>query len=181
MVKRIPIEELKNDIQEVVEKIGYIPNSNEYRKLGKYSYDAQLFAFGGYHQALKAAGFSPKGIKNSMSVMAKRRGVPSGENSPHWKGGWKFYYGPNMVNQAYKARKRVGFKCQRCGISEREIGKALDVHHIIPFKHYNYIPNKNNNCKLANSLTNLEALCPSCHMITEWRDFGHAGKKRKFF
>lgn len=179
MVKRIPIEELKRDIQKIVKRIGYVPNSNEYRKLGKYSYDAQLFAFDSYHQAIKAAGYSPDDIKNNMSVMAKKRGVPFGEKSPHWKGGWTFYYGPNMTSQARKARERACFKCQRCRISEDEIGKSLDIHHIIPFKYYNYIPEENDNYKLANSLNNLEALCPSCHMITEWRDFGRKRKEEK--
>ena len=50
-------------------------------------------------------------------------------------------------------RKRDGYRCQCCGVHQKECGKALDIHHI------DY--NKNNNDPI-----NLIALCSSCHIKT---------------
>jgi 5-methylcytosine-specific restriction endonuclease McrA len=54
-----------------------------------------------------------------------------------------------------KIRTRDGFKCKECGISELELGRKLDVHHI------DY--NKENYHK-----SNLISLCNSCHTKTNF-------------
>lgn len=90
----------------------------------------------------------------------------AGENNPSYTGG-KNYYGPNWRGQRRKARKRDNYKCQSCGINEKKLGRQLDVHHIKPFKSFNYTK-ENNNYKEANKLTNLISLCPSCHKAAEW-------------
>lgn len=90
-----------------------------------------------------------------------------GENSPSWKGGAANYRGPNWHEQRRAARKRDGYCCQACGISQKENGKALDVHHIVPFHDFHYVPSENENYLQANSLDNLTSLCSACHQKIE--------------
>lgn len=80
----------------------------------------------------------------------------SGENSVHWKGGCDDHRGANWRQQRQKARKRDGYKCQACGMSEKKNGRALDVHHIQRFGDFD-------DYKEANKLSNLVSLCMSCH------------------
>ena len=89
-----------------------------------------------------------------------------GENNPLWKGG-ECYYGKSWKYQRRKARKRDKYICQSCGMSEKENGQALDAHHIIPFRKFNYIPDENENHKQANRLSNLVCLCRQCHQFVE--------------
>lgn len=92
----------------------------------------------------------------------------SGNNHPQWKGGeYGRYYGPNWNAQRRKARKRDGYKCQSCGLPQRKNGKALDVHHIKPFREFDYITGQNNHYLSANALDNLVSLCTSCHKKAE--------------
>ncbi|MGH9426029.1 MAG: HNH endonuclease [Terriglobia bacterium] len=91
----------------------------------------------------------------------------SGENSRGWRGGWENYYGPNWKRQKREARKRDNYTCQKCGLTEAELGKALDVHHKKPFKEFGYLIGANTNYKQANHLNNLVSLCPSCHKESE--------------
>jgi hypothetical protein len=91
-----------------------------------------------------------------------------GENSPGWKGGGISYYGQDWRSQRNKARKRDGYKCRNCGITEKKNGRQMDVHHIIPFREFNYIPGENKNYKDANKLRNLISLCHSCHLLAEF-------------
>jgi len=86
----------------------------------------------------------------------------SGENHPLWKGGRAEYYGSNWKRQRREARRRDGHVCQHCGITEQELGRALDVHHIKPFKEFG-LENHNQ----ANKLSNLISLCTSCHSQAE--------------
>ena len=88
-----------------------------------------------------------------------------GENSPSWKGGTIEYYGPNWRKQRRAARKRDGYKCRVC--NKKQKGRALDVHHIKPFRDFGYVPGKNDNYREANRLTNLISLCKSCHKNVE--------------
>lgn len=90
-------------------------------------------------------------------------------NHPRWKGGDMIgYRGPNWRKQSASARKRDGYHCQHCRISEKKVGRLLDVHHIEPFRNFSYIPGENENYLQANELSNLITLCTSCHMRAEW-------------
>ena len=91
----------------------------------------------------------------------------SGENSATWKGGDIEYYGPNWRAQRRTARKRDKHTCQHCGKKEKQLRRALDVHHITPFRSFGYIPGVNEAYKLANALTNLVSLCSDCHKRAE--------------
>lgn len=86
----------------------------------------------------------------------------SGRNSPLWTGSRRNYRGSNWVNQRYLARMRDNNTCQHCGITKDEIGRELDVHHIIPFRHFD-------DYQIANALPNLITLCSSCHKKAEPR------------
>lgn len=90
-----------------------------------------------------------------------------GQNHPLWKGGWEEYYGPNWNQQRRAARQRDNCKCQGCRVSEKKLGRELDVHHIIPFREFGYIVGENDNYLEANALSNLISLCSSCHKRAE--------------
>lgn len=99
-------------------------------------------------------------------------------------------YGPNWEQQRNAARARDGFQCRHCGKAEGQLfpseaggegalpsppgrgaggeGKRQhDVHHIIPFRTFGYIPGANEAYKLANALENLLTLCAACHQRVE--------------
>lgn len=85
-----------------------------------------------------------------------------GENHPGWKGGRDPYYGKNWRRQKREARRRDQYTCQDCGVAEKSLARALDVHHIIPFREFG-----RENYKRANRLSNLISLCVPCHKIAE--------------
>lgn len=87
-----------------------------------------------------------------------------GSNNATWRGGYKEYYGANWREQRRNARKRDKV-CQRCGKTPKENGKALDVHHLIPFRKFGL-----KHFKQANDLNNLISLCMNCHQLVEWEN-----------
>jgi len=86
-----------------------------------------------------------------------------GANNPAWRGG-SVPYGPVWPDQRQRARNRDDYTCQRCGITEEELGCELSVHHIRRFGD-----------SRDNSLENLISLCGnhnaeksnSCHLHCE--------------
>ncbi len=68
--------------------------------------------------------------------------------------------GGNWESQAQQARERDLYTCQTCGATEKELGKQLDVHHILPYRMF-----KSN--VEANRLENLICVCHSCHRKIE--------------
>lgn len=86
----------------------------------------------------------------------------SGANNFNWRGGYSPYYGENWRRQRRKARKRDNYTCKECGITEKELGRQLDVHHIKPFRCFGI-----DSYKSANHLDNLICLCNVCHLIKE--------------
>lgn len=73
-------------------------------------------------------------------------------------------YGPNWQQQRQKVLERDDFRCRTCGASAK---KGLHVHHIRPFREFGYAAGENENYILANQLSNLVTLCPSCHRNAE--------------
>lgn len=92
-----------------------------------------------------------------------------GDKRYNWKGGKLPYYGPSWHAQKKRARKRDKYRCQECGITQKSLGRALDVHHIIPFREFGYVIGENSLDWVANCLSNLISLCPSCHKQVEHR------------
>lgn len=91
-----------------------------------------------------------------------------GAAHPGWLGGHVEYYGPNWTLQKRAARKRDGYICRHCGKTTKQNGRALDVHHIRPFRTFGYIPDVNDAYRAANDLTNLVSLCRRCHKLAEY-------------
>jgi DEAD/DEAH box helicase domain-containing protein len=75
-------------------------------------------------------------------------------------------YGPSWPQAREGARARDGYQCRQCGAPERK-DRAHDVHHIRPFREFDYIPGENRNDCLANEIDNLITLCPACHQRAE--------------
>ena len=74
-------------------------------------------------------------------------------------------YGPNWAVQRQRARERDGYRCRLC--SRPEQGREHDVHHMRPFRTFDYRPGENATYVLANALANLITLCPECHPKVE--------------
>ena len=85
-----------------------------------------------------------------------------GEFHPRWTGGYDGYYGRSWKRQRKLARERDKV-CQRCGKTPEENGKALDVHHVKPFRDFGIEREKE-----AHDLSNLTCYCSNCHSSLEW-------------
>lgn len=93
---------------------------------------------------------------NSKCYGQWRSAELAGENSPNWKNGVSGDRGClHWKTMRFKARKRDGNRCQKCGVKSRS-ARSLDVHHIKPYDMFDD-PRK------ANSLRNLITLCRKCH------------------
>jgi hypothetical protein len=86
-----------------------------------------------------------------------------GPNHSNWQGGYEKWRGPNWFAQHKAARERDNHTCQNCGITESELGRPLDVHHIQPWRSFDH------NWQEANRLENLTSLCQRCHTSLEPR------------
>jgi len=67
-------------------------------------------------------------------------------------------YGPGWTELTRLVRTRDGFRCQMCGVVEKD--RAHDVHHKTPFRSFS-------SPEQANRLENLATLCPACHKRAE--------------
>jgi DEAD/DEAH box helicase domain-containing protein len=93
-------------------------------------------------------------------------------------------YGPNWQQQRRQVLDRDGHRCRTCGAAGKDpkgfslnepgdpdharfLGSVLHVHHIRPFRDFDYIPGVNTKYIQANMLENLVTLCPSCHRRAE--------------
>ena len=83
-----------------------------------------------------------------------------GPDHPNWTGGHLEYYGPSWCAARREARLR-DVVCVRCGRAPD--GRALDVHHISPFRRFGVERHAE-----ANALSNLMSLCRYCHKREEW-------------
>jgi DEAD/DEAH box helicase domain-containing protein len=67
-------------------------------------------------------------------------------------------YGPGWIALTRLVRARDGFRCQMCGVNEKD--RAHDVHHKIPFRSFA-------SPEQANRMENLTTLCQACHKRAE--------------
>lgn len=120
-------------------------------------------------QCGKAFTVKPSGIKRGGGKYCSRacQGLAKsqntrGENNPSWRGGHKYYRGPNWGQQRKLAYERDQGVCQNCGKKTPKGGIGFQVHHIKPYRLFrgDYLA--------ANQLTNLITLCPSCHRRAEF-------------
>jgi DEAD/DEAH box helicase domain-containing protein len=75
-------------------------------------------------------------------------------------------YGPNWDEQRQRVRERDGYRCTKCGRPE-PAGRQHDVHHLVPFRVFGYVPGLNDNYHQANRLDNLALVCRTCHQRLE--------------
>ena len=96
-------------------------------------------------------------IMTDRVVSEKTRDKFRGENNPNWNNGSSFEpYGLDFNNELKEQiRKRDNYTCQKCGKTQDELDRKLDVHHI----DYD---------KTNNRPENLISLCGSCHMKTNY-------------
>jgi|GEM_PF-5239616 len=87
-------------------------------------------------------------------------------------GDWQYKYGANWRRQRRKALERARYRCERCGMTDgehrmryrdrtRDVGLGLDVHHRVSLRSFRRWDVAS--VADANSLSNLEVLCQSCH------------------
>ncbi len=67
-------------------------------------------------------------------------------------------YGSSWEKQRDRARARDDYRCQVCSVEEQD--RAHHVHHKSPFRQFD-------SPEIANQLSNLVTLCPSCHRRVE--------------
>lgn len=99
-------------------------------------------------------------LKHKYNI-GKKPYTTAGERNGNWKGGWEEYYGPNWEYNRNATRRRDNYRCRRCGVTEEEMGRQCDVHHLKPFRTFN------NDYEKANALPNLISCCPDCHTYIE--------------
>lgn len=85
----------------------------------------------------------------------------SGENNWNWLGGKTPEIENRLGLRIWKKiseiiRERDNHKCCICGKSQKEEGRKLSVHHILPYREF-----------LDNNLNNLITLCGRCHRLEE--------------
>ncbi len=79
-------------------------------------------------------------------------------------------YGPNWQAQRRRVRERDGYRCTECGAPEPRGASARrqhDVHHLVPFRVFGYVPGVNEHDRQANRLSNLVLVCRACHQRLE--------------
>lgn len=91
----------------------------------------------------------------------------TGEKHPNWHGGILAYRGHNWHRQRRLALIRDEYKCQICGLTNKENLRrwkaSLEVHHKIPYLFFD------GDYKRANDLSNLITLYQNCHTEVEWK------------
>jgi predicted nucleic acid-binding Zn ribbon protein len=83
-------------------------------------------------------------------------GFNVGERNHWYRGGSDPNRGASWLKVAASIRERDGYCCRRCGKSQAENGRRLDVDHIRPWRLFH-------SAAEANNPTNLVALCGACH------------------
>lgn len=99
-----------------------------------------------------------KRVANVFCNKVCARKFLSGENHPHWRGGHDANRGPAWLKLAASIRERDGHACRRCGRTQAENGRKLDVDHIVPWRLFN-------SAEIANQPSNLVSLCARFHRI----------------
>jgi len=80
----------------------------------------------------------------------------------NFKGGYDEYYGESWPGAQRLARERDKNICKNCFITAKQLGKNMDVHHIIPFREFGAVHHI-----AANNLNNLICYCNVCHKMIE--------------
>lgn len=145
--RRIPRQDLIDELHRLEERIGKSPTSQDMDKKGKYGWTTYISRFGSWNEALEEAGLS---LNQEKGTLDRKSDVK--------------YFGDNWDNRREDILKRDSFRCRICG---RNPGK-LSVHHIDPRRNYSKEQSDEMNRK-----ENLITLCRRCHIKFEgmFKDF----------
>jgi hypothetical protein len=153
-------QELTDEIERLVTKVGRSPTIEDMREYGRFSIRPYLRRFNSWEAAVRQAGFEPIGY-------------PSGPDNPLWKpeteGGR--YYGSNWQIQRQRALARDNFTCQTpgCEVSNEEhrrrFGRSIEVHHVRPLRDFNC--GTDIDYDRANAVENLVTVCAVHHSLWE--------------
>lgn len=142
---------LLDDLAELGDELGRPPTAKDMREQGPRQPTDYTARFGSWLNALNDAGFQTDFIDQ----------LKRGEEHPNWEPDTTDRYGSGWtVKKKREVRKRDGYECQVCGLSQQEhlekLGARLNVHHIIPARKFD-------DAEARNSPDNLVTLCRSCH------------------
>ncbi|MGH2521369.1 MAG: DEAD/DEAH box helicase [Anaerolineales bacterium] len=143
--------------------------ATSFRKVKRYTHET--LGYGEIRESVPAREFQTTGywlwIPPALVDQLAEEGILVGPN----------HYGPNWEQQRNAARVRDSYRCRQCGKPEspspeageggRRPGGGHDVHHLVPFRSFGYVPGLNENYILANDLDNLITLCRACHSRLE--------------
>lgn len=150
-------EALLEEVRWVSEEFcgGDAPYAKDMDRFGQFSTSTYGRRFDSWNDVLKEAGYETR---------HQSGWVPSGEESPHWKGGGVEDYGVRWEEVREKVLERDS-ECRVCG--ENPERKSPDVHHIRPVRLWD-----EGEYREMNALDNLICLCSSCHRSLEgkWQD-----------
>ena len=117
------------------------------------------------YDVIKCRSCAQKGHNPSKEVRQKMSEARKGKDNPNWQGGIARLPYPYKFTEELRAsiRDRDNHKCQSCHISEKDLNRELNIHHI----DYN-----KENCEEIN----LISLCDKCHSKTNgsrnyWTEF----------
>ncbi len=146
--------------------VSVVTQATGYRKIKRYTYETLGFGEIDLPEILLETSGYWLVIGDALAERLYEQGVLLRPND----------YGPNWQQQRKRALERDGRQCRMCGVGGdgdlAGLGKparsiTLHVHHIRPFREFNYLPDQNEAYREANQLDNLITLCPSCHRQAE--------------
>ena len=111
----------------------------------------------GRANALYGANNPMFGKIHSPEVRVKISLATSGAKHSHWKGGRSFFPYGYEFNRKFKRliRERDNYTCQRCGITQSELGYTIHIHHL-------------DHDKMNSSPHNLVCACARCNIWASW-------------
>lgn len=108
-------------------------------------------------------------IRNNQARKEKISAAFQADKHPNWQGGThrSSGRGPGWQKIRREVIRRAGNKCEHCGLTaEAMLEKykcSFHINHIVPFHQHG------GTTAQANRLSNLEALCRSCHTKADWK------------
>lgn len=101
----------------------------------------------------------------------------SGEGNPRYIDGKYRGFGNDWRAIRQSVWNRANGECEWCNKTEKENGRSLSVHHIIPRR--KFINHNTLSVNDSNFIKNLIALCQSCHSSAEYGDSYYPTNDRK--
>lgn len=139
-----PTGDLIDEMVRVGCQVGRPPTQDDMRESGEFSTGPYKDRFGTWKEALRTCGFPPRYRGGTFHPSTRDRGD----------------YGSNWYTKRREALQRDRWRCQHCGLKEREhreeFGRNLHVHHLVPIRQFETAED-------ANFLLNLITLCEDCH------------------